>query len=838
MSETRENLLPIDLEAELKESFIKYAMAVIISRALPDVRDGLKPVHRRILYAMHEMGMTHDKPYRKSARIVGDVLGKYHPHGDTAVYDAMVRLAQDFSTRYLLVDGQGNFGSVDGDGAAAMRYTEARLSRAATELIQDLDKETVDFYPNFDESLQQPEVLPARFPNLLVNGSGGIAVGMAPNIPPHNIGEVIDGVVHMIDNPECTTEDLMQHIKGPDFPTGGIIMGMSGIRAAYMTGRGRVVTRAKHEIEEMQGGRQRIVVTEIPYQVNKAKLVEKIAELVHDKRVEGISDLRDESARDGTRVVIELKRDATAQIVLNTLYKHTQLQDTFGVIMLALVDGEPKVLTLREMIYHYLEHQKEVIVRRTKFDLARAEARAHIVEGLLKAIDIIDEVIHTIRSSATIPLARQRLIDELGFSEKQAQAIVDMRLGRLTGLERERLQEEMDELVKTIAYLRSVLESEAMVLEIIRREILNIRDRYADERRTEIAMVAGEIDIADLIDEEEMVVTLTHFGYVKRQTSDNYRAQRRGGKGITALTTREEDFVERIFVCSTHTDIMFFTNMGRVFRLVCYQLPEASRTARGTAIVNLLQLAGGEKVTATIPVEPTQERCYLVMATKLGMIKKTALEEFQNIRANGLIAIVLREDDELIKVSLTCGEDELLLGSRQGMCIRFSENEIRAMGRGTMGVRSMDLSGGDEVVALDIVDEEKKVLSITQNGYGKRTALDEYRTQGRHGKGIKAMNLTDKTGLLAGQLLVADDEDVMLISDDGTIIRTGVSEISELGRSTQGVRLMRVGTGSHVVAIAPVARSDEEDPDEMDEDGEEGGAMTGQPEPGGEETDE
>lgn len=810
----KDNLIPLNLTKELKNSFIDYAMAVIVSRALPDVRDGLKPVHRRILYAMHELGMTPDKPYRKSARIVGDVLGKYHPHGDSSVYDAMVRLAQDFSTRYLLVDGQGNFGSVDGDDAAAMRYTEARLSKTATDLIADIDKETVDFYPNFDETLMQPAVLPSRFPNLLVNGSGGIAVGMATNIPPHNMGEVIDGVVHMIDNPDCSCEDLMEYIKGPDFPTGATIMGMSGIRAAYMTGRGRVVIRAKSEIEEMNGGRQRIVVTEIPYQVNKARLVEKIAELVHDKRVEGISDLRDESDREGMRLVIELKRDATAQIVLNTLYKHTQLQDTFGVIMIALVDGEPKLLNLRQVIFHYLEHQKDVIIRRCRYELNKAEARAHIVEGLLKALDIIDEVVHTIRASKTTPIAREQLVERFGFTEIQAQAILDMRLARLTGLERDRLQEEFDQLMKTIDYLRAVLQSEAMVLEIIRREILEVRAKYADERRTEIAMVAGEIDIADLIDEEEMVVTLTHFGYVKRQTPDNYRSQRRGGKGIAALTTRDEDFVEKIFVCSTHTDVMFFTNQGRVFRLPCYQLPEAGRQAKGSAIVNLLQLAGGEKVTAVIPVERElqgQDGHYLVMATKDGLIKKTALSEFENIRVSGLIAIVLRDDDELIKVSLTGGDDELLLGTRHGMCIRFSENDIRAMGRATQGVRSIALDGDDEVVAMDIISPEKKVLTITQNGYGKRTDIEEYRLQGRHGKGIKAMNLTDKTGLLAGQLLVSDEEDVMLISDDGTVIRTPVSSISELGRATQGVRLMRMGEDAHVAAISPVAAEDDDD---------------------------
>ena len=804
------NLTPLDVEDELKKSFISYAMAVIVSRALPDVRDGLKPVHRRILYSMMELGVTPDKPYRKSARIVGDVLGKYHPHGDSAVYDAAVRLAQDFSTRYTLIDGQGNFGSVDGDGAAAMRYTEVRLDKLAMEMVRDLDKETVDFYPNFDETLMQPEVMPARFPNLLVNGSAGIAVGMATNIPPHNLGEVIDAVVYMIENRDCTVDDLMTKIQGPDFPTGGVILGQRGIYDAYHTGRGRIIVRAKTEIEEMPNNRQRIVVTEIPYMVNKANLVTKIAELVHEKRLEGISDIRDESDRNGMRIAIELKRDVNANVVLNYLYKHTQMQDTFGVIMLALVNGEPKILSLKSVIKHYLDHQVDVIRRRTKYELDKAMARAHILEGLLIALDRIDEVISLIRASATPPIAREGLMTNFGLTEKQAQAILDMRLQRLTGLERDKLQEEYTALMEQIRYLNSVLASEEMVMGIIKDEILEVKRRYADERRTEISALEGEIDMMDLIQEEDMVVTISHFGYVKRLAKSTYRAQRRGGKGVTAATTREEDFIEQLYVTSTHDAIMFFTNRGRVHQKYCYEIPEAGRTARGTAIVNLLNLDPGEKVTAVLPVpEEKMAGHYLVMATRGGTIKRTELSEFTNLRKSGLIAIVLKEDDDLIAVRLTDGTKELLLGSKKGMAIRFAETDLRPIGRASMGVRSMDLEEGDEVVDISVVEEGKQVLSITENGYGKRTDIEEYRLQNRAGKGIKAMNLTEKTGLLAAQLLVSNEEDILLITADGTIIRTPVSDISVHGRNTQGVRLMRVGD-SRIVCVAP-AEADEEE---------------------------
>ncbi len=805
------NLTPLDVEDELKKSFISYAMAVIVSRALPDVRDGLKPVHRRILYAMTELGMTPDKPYRKSARIVGDVLGKYHPHGDIAVYDATVRLAQDFVTRYPLVDGQGNFGSVDGDGAAAMRYTEVRMDKLALELVRDLDKETVDFYPNFDETLMQPAVMPSRYPNLLVNGSAGIAVGMATNIPPHNLGEVIDAVVYMIDHRDCSVDELMQFVQGPDFPTGGIILGKRGIYDAYHTGRGRIVVRAKTDIEEMPNNRQRIVVHEIPYMVNKANLVAKIAELVHEKRLEGISDIRDESDRNGMRIVIELKRDVNANVVLNYLYKHTQMQDTFGCIMLALVNGEPKVLSLKSMIKHYLEHQIDVIRRRTQYDLNKAEARAHILEGLLIALDRIDEVISLIRSSATPPIAREGLMSTFALTEKQAQAILDMRLQRLTGLERDKILDEYEELKKQIAYFKDVLANEGMVMDIIREEITEIRNKFADERRTEISALEGEIDMLDLIQEEDMVLTITHFGYVKRLSKSTYRAQKRGGKGVTATATREEDFVEQLYVTSTHDPIMFFTNRGRVHQLYCYEIPEASRTARGTAIVNLLNLDPGEKVSAVLPVpEDKMAGHYLVMATRKGIIKRTELSEFANLRKTGLIAIILREDDELIAVRLTDGEKELLMGSRNGLAIRFPETDLRPIGRASMGVRSMDLGDGDEVVDISIVEDGKQVLAITEHGYGKRTDIEEYRLQSRAGKGVKAMNLTSKTGLLAAQLLVNDDEDILIITADGTIIRTPVSDISVQGRSTQGVRLMKVGD-SRIVCVAPADAEDEEE---------------------------
>ena len=809
------HLMPLNIEDELKKSFISYAMAVIVSRALPDVRDGLKPVHRRILYSMTELGVTPDKPFRKSARIVGDVLGKYHPHGDSSVYDAMVRLAQDFATHYPLVEGQGNFGSVDGDGAAAMRYTEARLSKLSMEMVRDLEKETVDFYPNFDETLMQPAVMPSRFPNLLVNGSSGIAVGMATNIPPHNLGEVIDGVVCMIDNPECTVDDLMQCVKGPDFPTGGVILGRRGIYDTYHTGRGRIVVRAKSEIEEMPNNRQRIVVTEIPYMVNKAKLIEKIAEMVHDKTVEGISDIRDESDRRGMRIVIELKRDTNASVVLNTLYKHTQLQDTFGAIMLALVDGEPKVLSLKQIIFHYLQHQEDVIRRRTKYDLDKAEARSHILEGLMIALDNIDEVIALIRASRTAQDARDGLMSRFGLTERQAQAILDMRLQRLTGLERDKIEAEYAELQKLIAYYKEVLADERKLLGIIKDEILEIKRKYADERKTEISAMDGEIDMLDLIDEEDMVVTMTHFGYVKRLPKTTYRAQRRGGKGVVGATTREEDFVEQMYVTSTHDPLMFFTNRGRVYQLNCYEIPEAGRTARGTAIVNLLQLDPGEKVTAMLPIpQEKTEGHYLVMATKQGVIKRTELSEFANLRKAGLIAIVLREDDALIGVALTDGSYEMLLGTRSGMAIRFPESDMRPIGRNAMGVKAIDLDGGDEVVDMCPVFPDMKVLSITENGYGKRTEIDEYRVQSRGGKGIKAMNLTAKTGALTCQLLVHEDEDILLITDDGTLIRMPVADISTLGRNTQGVRLMRVEDGCKVVCVARAEAEEDDEPDD------------------------
>ena len=811
-------LTPIDLEDELKKSFISYAMAVIVTRALPDVRDGLKPVHRRILYSMMELGVTPDKPYRKSARIVGDCLGKYHPHGDRSVYDAMVRLAQDFSIRYTLVDGQGNFGSVDGDGAAAMRYTEARLTKLAMEMVSDIEKETVDFYPNFDETLMQPAVLPSRFPNLLVNGSNGIAVGMATNIPPHNLGEVVDGVVYMLDHPDCTTEDLMGFIKGPDFPTGGIILGKAGIHEAYATGRGRIITRARTEIEEMAGGRQRIVVTEIPYMVNKARLVEKMAELVHDKRLEGVSDIRDESDREGMRIVVELKRDVNAHVVLNTLYKHTQMQETFGVNMLALVDGEPKILSLRQCVHHYIDHQIDVITRRTRYDLDKARARAHILEGLLIALDNIDAVIHLIRSSRTDAQAKEGLMEQFGLSEKQAVAILDMRMRRLTGLEREKLEAEYAQLEKQIEYFTQVLANESMVRGIIKDEILALRAKYADPRRTQISQVDGEIDMLDLIQEEDMVVTLTHRGYVKRLPKDTYRAQRRGGKGIMGAAAREEDFVEQMYVTSTHDPLMFFTNRGRAYQMNCYEIPEAGRTARGTAIVNLLQLEGGERVNTMLPIpEEKVEGHYLVMVTRNGIIKRTALNEFTNMRRTGLIALILKEDDDLIAVRLTDGHREIFVGTRQGMSIRFSEEDVRCMGRAATGVKAIELAPGDAVVDAAVLEEDAQVLSITENGYGKRTQLDEYRVQSRGGKGVKAMNLTDKTGPLARQLLVHEEEDVLILTDDGIIIRTPVSSISVLGRATQGVRVMRVAQEAKVVCVARAEAEEDLPEDELDQ---------------------
>ena len=804
MSDIKDKLIPVNLEQEMKKSFISYAMAVIIDRALPDVRDGLKPVHRRILYDMSELGMTPDKPYRKSARVVGDVLGKYHPHGDSSVYDAMVRLAQPFNIRYPLVDGQGNYGSVDGDSAAAMRYTEARMQKLTLSLLDGIEKDTVDFYPNFDETLMQPSVLPARFPNLLVNGSNGIAVGMATNIPPHNLTEVINGVICMIDNPECTIDDLMEHIKGPDFPTGAMILGKSGIRETYYTGHGRIPVRAKSNIEEMGNGRQRIIVTEIPYQVNKAVLVKKIADLVHNKLLEGISDIRDESNdREGMRIVIELKKDVYPQVVLNYLYKHTSLQENFNANMLALVDGKPRVLNLREMIYYYLEHQKDVVTRRTRFELNKAQARAHILEGLLKALDHIDEIVALIRQSPDTATAKASLMERFDFSDKQAQAILDMRLARLTGLERDRLMEEYEELEKTIARLSAILADEKLLMEVIKTEITEIRDKFGDELRTELTIIEGEIDVEDLIQEEDMVVTLTHSGYIKRITASTYKQQHRGGRGISGMTTKEEDYAVQLCVVNTHQEIMFFSSRGRVYSLKCYQVPEAGRTARGTAIINLLQIAGDEKISTMLPMPRGEDPGYnLLFATRRGMIKKTPLSDFANLRKNGLIAISLKDDDALIGVRLSGGQDTVIMGSRQGMSIRFDEQLVRTSGRNSMGVRAMRLNDDDEIIDMAILEEGAQVLAITTLGYGKRTNPDDYREQGRNGKGIKAIRLTEKTGELAALLLAKPDEDILLITDDGTIIRSAVSDIRVIGRTGIGVKLMRLSEGSKIIGVA------------------------------------
>ncbi len=809
-SEISDRLLPADLETEMKTSFIAYAMAVIINRALPDVRDGLKPVHRRILFDMNALGMPPDKPFRKSARLVGDVLGKFHPHGDSSVYDAMVRLAQDFSIRYPLVEGQGNFGSVDGDGAAAMRYTEARMSKICTYMMQDIDKDTVDFMPNFDETLMQPTVLPSRFPNRLVNGSQGIAVGMATNIPPHNLREVINGAICLIDNPDATLDDLMEHIKGPDFPTGGVILGLSGIREAYYTGKGHITVRAKSEIEDMGHDRARIVVTEIPYMVNKARLVEKIGELVRDKQIEGISDLRDESDRNGMRIVIELKRDVQPAVVMNYLYKHTQLQDTFGVNMLALVDGHPRILSLREVLYYYIRHQDDVVTRRTQYNLEKDRARAHILEGLLKALDNIDEVVHIIRTSKDTPSARDALMARFDFSDKQAQAILDMRLARLTNLESDKLQAEYDEIEADIAYLEGLLADKTKLMAVIKDELAAIRDKFGDDRRTELSPVEGEIDVEDLIAVDDMVVTLTHYGYVKRISKSVYRAQNRGGKGVSGMTTRDEDFAEQICVVNTHQDVMFFTNLGRVYMLRCYQIPEAGRTARGTAIINLLQLATGEKVTTMLPLPKEGDGYSLIMATHGGYIKKTDLDEFRNLRKMGLIAVTLMEGDELVGVRLCREGDTLLMGTRDGRSIRFSTGDVRAMGRTARGVRSMKLRADDEVIDLCVIEEGGLVLNVTENGFGKRTDPDQYREQSRGGYGVKAMDLTDKTGRMTAQLIVHEDEDLLLITDDGTIIRMPVSGIRICGRVTQGVRLMRIGDRRRIISVC---RAEPEEPE-------------------------
>ena len=806
------NMIDVEVDEELKKSFIAYAMAVNVSRAIPDVRDGLKPVHRRILYSMHEMGLYNEKPYRKCARIVGDVLGKYHPHGDFAVYDALVRLAQDFTINFPLVDGHGNFGSVDGDPPAAMRYTEARMSKLAAEMLRDLDKETVDFYPTFDDTGMQPCVLPARFPNLLVNGSDGIAVGMATNIPPHNLAEVIDGVIAQIDNPEITIDELMTYIPAPDFPTGAILMGRSGIKRAYRTGRGNYILRAKCEIEDFTSGnttRSRIIVSEIPYQVNKARLVENIADLVKDKRVEGISDIREESDRDGMRIVIELRKDANAQVVLNTLYKHTQLQTSNGIILLALVDGEPKVLNLKECIHYYIEHQKDVIVRRTRFDLNKAEERAHIVAGLVLALANIDEVIAIIKQSADKNVAAERLMGAFELSDKQANAILEMRLQRLTSLEVEKLREELAELERTIADLKDILANEQRVLDIIKADLAVIRENYPSERKTELSYDYGEIDVEDLIEEEDIVITMTHSGYIKRQPVAEYKAQRRGGMGITAHRPKDEDFVEKLFISSTHDNILFFSSYGKVYSIKGYEIPEAQRQARGRAIVNLLQIEQDEKITAIIPLS-ADTTGYIAMATHNGLIKKTALEEFENIRKVGKIAIKINEGDELISVQFTTGEDELIIASKEGKCIRFSEKDVRPMGRDTQGVRAMNLGENDYLVDMLVVKPDRQILTITSNGYGKRSDVEDYRLQGRAGKGIKAGVFNEKTGYLVNMKIVSEEEDLMVISGNGTIIRMHVSDISMIGRDTQGVRIMRL-KDSTVATVAVAPREEEEE---------------------------
>ncbi len=809
MEENAKKIINVDIEKEMKKSYIDYAMSVIVSRALPDARDGLKPVHRRILYSMDGLGLTPDKPFRKCAYIVGEVMGKYHPHGDASVYDALVRMAQDFSLRYRMVNGHGNFGSVDGDSAAAMRYTEAKMPKIAVEMMADIEKNTVDFMPNYDEKLTEPTVLPAKIPNLLINGSSGIAVGMATNIPPHNLTEVVNALVRMIDEDNVTDDMLMQEIKGPDFPTAGIILGREGIKSAYTTGRGKITVRARAEIEEHGNGRYRIIVSELPYQVNKARLIENIADLVKDKRIEGISDLRDESDREGMRIVIELKRDANPNIILNQLYKNTQMQDTFGAIMLALVDGKPKVLTLREALEVYLDHRKSVIVKRTQFDLDKALARAHILEGLRIAIDNIDEVIAIIRSAYDD--AAERLMKRFKLTEIQAQAILDMRLKTLSGLQREKIDEEYKELMAQIERFRAILASEKLVFDIIKEELIEMKNKYGDERRTQIVSAEGsDIEDEDLIKEENTVVALTHFGYIKRMPVDTYRTQKRGGRGVTGMQTREEDFVERLFVTSTHDMIMFFTNKGKVYRLKGYEIPEAGRTAKGTAIVNLLQLDGDEKVTAVIPIHAFVEGQYLLMATKNGVVKKTKLLEYNSSRKTGLQAITLKDNDELIDVRLTDGERNIVLVTREGLSITFSETDVKSAGRIAQGVTGIKLGKDDYVIGMEPIYENKKyLLAITENGFGKRTEVDEYRVQIRAGKGVITYKTTPKTGKVVGIKVVNDDDEIMLVTDSGVVIRLDVENISILGRSTQGVTLMRTNDGGKVVSIARVNETED-----------------------------
>ena len=804
MDKIEEQIIKRDIEEEMRTAYIDYAMSVIVARALPDVRDGLKPVHRRILYTMNEDGFTPDKPYRKCATTVGDVLGRYHPHGDSSVYDALVRMAQDFSLRYMMVDGHGNFGSIDGDPPAAYRYTEARMSKIAQYMLSDIEKNTVDFMPNFDDRLQEPTVLPARIPALLANGSSGIAVGMATNIPPHNLTELANGIIKIIDEDNVTDEDLMTVIKGPDFPTGATILGREGIKQAYTTGRGKITLRAEAEIEEMSGGKQRIIVSSLPYQVNKSKLIEYIADLVKEKRIEGISAIRDESDRkDKVRIVIELKRDSNPQVVLNLLYKNTQMQDTFGIIMLALVNGEPKILTLRECLDHYIEHRRKVILRGTKFDLDKAEARAHILEGLKIALDNIDEVINIIRSSYDD--AKERLMKRFGLSEIQAQAILDMRLKTLSGLQREKIEEEYNELMKLIAHLKEILASETLVYGIIKDEMIEVKEKFGDERKTKIIAAEGDIDVEDLIKEEQSVIALTHFGYIKRMPIDTYKSQKRGGKGITGITTKEDDFVKQIFTASTHDTILFFSNKGKLYRLRGYEVPESGRTAKGTAIVNLLSLDAGEKISTIIPIQNFAEGKYLLFATRNGLIKKTALTEYNSARKTGLLAITLKDDDEVIDVRLTDGEDNVVLVTKQGMCITFNEKDVRPIGRVSQGVIGIRLDDDDSVIGMEsiIQGSNATLLAITENGFGKRTELEEYRVQTRGGKGVITYKITPKTGVIVGIRIVREDDDVMLITDTGTIIRINVAEISVLGRSTQGVTLMRTNEGK-VVSIEKI----------------------------------
>ena len=802
-------IVPIKLVDEMKTSYINYAMSVIVERALPDVRDGLKPVQRRIIYTMGEMGLRHDRPHRKSAGIVGEVMGKFHPHGDSAIYDAMVRMAQDFSYRYPLVDGHGNFGSVDGDPPAAMRYTEARLSRLATEMLRDIDKNTVNFIPNYDETVDQPAVLPSRIPNLIVNGASGIAVGMATNIPPHNLGEVIDGIIMLIDNPDVTIKDLARVIKGPDFPTGGLILGRDGIKDAYETGRGRIIVRGKSQIEQLNSGKQQIIITELPYNVNKAKLIEKIADLVRDKKIDGITDLRDESDRSGMRIVIELRRDANARVILNQLYKHTQLQDTFGVIMLALVDDEPKVLNLKEVLHYYLEHQKEVIIRRCKFELKKAENDAHIREGLLTALDHIDEIISIIRKSANDQAAKETLMSKFELTERQAVAILDMQLRRLTGLEREKIETEYAQLIQTIQRLRTLLGDINLIYNIIKEELLELKERFSDPRRTKIVRDDSNLDIEDLIAEEDLIVTLTHQGYIKRLPVDTYRSQRRGGKGITAVSSRSEDFVEQLFVTSTHNYVLFFTNKGRVHRLKGHEIPEAGRNARGVAVVNLIHLEPGERIEATIPISEYSSDQYLIMATKKGIVKKTPLIEYDSPRA-GLIGIILADDDEVVSVRLTDGNQEIVLVTSEGQAIRFSEKQVRPMGRNARGVKGVTLGKNDFVVSMDVVANGDDLLVVTENGFGKRTRIEDYRVTNRGGKGIKTLNKTAKTGCIIGAKMVHENNEIMLISHEGIMIRMSVADISRVGRSTQGVILMKLGENDKVVAAAHLAAKDDE----------------------------